>query len=305
MRSAPRSRPYARRVHRVMDYVRTHLADTLSLDDLARIAHFSPFHFHRIFKATTGQTLTAFVQRARLERATYLMKASPDRPLGSIALEVGFSAQSDFSRVFRRHFNMPPSAWDRKSRLHAPLTPDYDQALQHARASAPTPVARVVEHPACRLAYIRLRSPFQGDVLQTGYARLTAWLDGRGVDWRASQLLGLSWDNYETTPLDQVRFDLGFTVDSSILPHSKADDTADDEIGIHLFPSVRAVDVHCRGSLSLIALAWDYLYDEWLPNSLYEPDDMPGIKRFRTRPDELGWDIWDVDCSIALRPIQP
>ena len=83
-----------------MDYVRRNLDSDLSLDELAKVAYFSPYHFHRIFKATTGETLVQFTQRARLERAAYLMKASPERELGSIALEVGFSAQSDFSRVF-------------------------------------------------------------------------------------------------------------------------------------------------------------------------------------------------------------
>ena len=82
------------------------------------------------------------------------------------------------------------------------------------------------------------------------------WLEERGVDWRQSQLLGLSWDNYETTPLEQVRYDFGFAVPDSI--------EAEGEIGIHELPAVRSVDVHCRGDLSLIARAWDYLYDEWV-----------------------------------------
>lgn len=78
---------YSRRVNRVVDYVRNHLDQDLSLETLARVAHFSPYHFHRIFKTTTGETLVQFSQRARLERAAYLMKASPERELGSIALE--------------------------------------------------------------------------------------------------------------------------------------------------------------------------------------------------------------------------
>ncbi len=288
---------YARRVHRVMDYVRNHLNDDLSLDTLARVAHFSPFHFHRVFKAQTGQTLTAFTQRARLERAAYLMKSSPERQLGSIALEVGFSAQSDFSRVFRRHYGVAPSSWDRASRLDPQhVTPDFEQDLRLARASGPAMQAYIVSHPACRLAYVRLQTPFLGQVLREGYQRLTAWLEARAVDWRQCSLLGLSWDNYETTPLDQVRFDFGFVVPDRI--------TAEGEIGIQELPSVRAADVHVQGPLVRIALAWEYLFEEWLPTSSYEPTDLPGIKRFRRRPDELGWDQWDLDCSIAIRPAQ-
>ena len=294
---------YDRRVHRVMDHVRRHLDSALSLDELAQVAHFSPYHFHRIFKATTGETLTRFTQRARLERACYLMKASPERELGSIALEVGFSAQSDFSRVFKRRYGIPPSAWDRASRLddaglagHGELD-DFEAALRRARAEGPEPQVRLVTHEACRLAYIRMRTPFLGPVLREGYDRLLQWLQARDVDWRQCRLLGLSWDHFETTPIDQVHFDFGFAVGADI--------EADGEVGIHEFPAVQAADVHCYGPLSRIAVAWDHLYNEWLPGSRFEPEDMPAIKRFRQRPDELGWQQWDLDCSIAVRPVRP
>ena len=59
---------YEKRVNRVIDYVREHLADELSLAQLARVAAFSPFHFHRVFTAITGETLFAFIQRVRAQR---------------------------------------------------------------------------------------------------------------------------------------------------------------------------------------------------------------------------------------------
>ena len=83
------------------------------------MASFSPHHFHRVFRAVTGQTLNVFTQRARLERAAYLMKSSPERSLASIALDAGFSAHSDFTRVFKQHYGVAPSRWDRRSRLDA------------------------------------------------------------------------------------------------------------------------------------------------------------------------------------------
>src|SRR5688500_11577282 len=60
---------YQMRVNRVIDHIRAHLGDTLTLADLAGVAAFSPFHFHRVFKAATGETLFGFIQRVRLERA--------------------------------------------------------------------------------------------------------------------------------------------------------------------------------------------------------------------------------------------
>jgi AraC-like DNA-binding protein len=62
-------REYERRVYRVMDYVQAHLDEDLTLEKLAGVAAFSPFHFHRVFASITGETLSDFIRRVRLERA--------------------------------------------------------------------------------------------------------------------------------------------------------------------------------------------------------------------------------------------
>lgn len=294
---------YTQRINRVIDHARRHFKEELDLATLAAVAAFSPHHFHRIFRATTGETPTAFVQRIRLERAAFLMMSAPKRSLTSIAHEVGFSEQSAFTRVFRQHYDVAPSAWDRRSRLAPaasqspdPSTEAYAEAVRAARAEGPFE-ARIVDHAPCRMAYLRLPTPFFGEVLWNGYERILEWLDAHDVAWREQQLIGLSWDNHETTPIDQVRFDIGFTVSDEVEPEG--------EVSIQHLPAVRAVDVRCQGPLARIAAAWDFLYEDWFPQSNYEPADLPGIKRFRRRPDELGWENYDLDCSIAIRPLRP
>jgi AraC-like DNA-binding protein len=70
---------YDRRVNRVIDHIRRHLAEELSLAELARVAVFSPFHFARVFKAATGETLFGFIQRLRIERAATALVNRPIR----------------------------------------------------------------------------------------------------------------------------------------------------------------------------------------------------------------------------------
>ena len=281
-----------------MDYVRDHLDGDLTLRTLAGVANFSPFHFHRIFGAVAGETLAAFVRRARLERAAYLMKASPNRTLTSIALGLGFNSVADFSRAFSREYGSPPSAWDRRSRLDSQVI--AESLANHRNANPvqiPLETVRIVEHDSCRVAYVRMQTYFIGAEMQTGYSALTEWLERRDVDWRAANMIGMSWDHYELTPLDQIHYDLGFTVPQHV--------EGDNDIGTYDLPALRAAEVHCQGDLKRISEAWDFLYDQWLPGSSYEPDDLPATKRFRRRPDEIGWDKWDLDCSIAIRRATP
>ncbi|MCK4221952.1 MAG: helix-turn-helix transcriptional regulator, partial [Dehalococcoidia bacterium] len=69
-----RSRKYLReeyvsRINRVIDHIGANMDTDLSLENLARVAGFSPFHFHRIFGGMVGETLSQFIQRIRIEKA--------------------------------------------------------------------------------------------------------------------------------------------------------------------------------------------------------------------------------------------
>jgi AraC family transcriptional regulator len=92
---------YVARVNRAIDYITANLDRRLRLEDVARAACFSPYHFHRIFRALMGETLAAFVKRVRLERAVYLLSHRDGARLTDVALACGFSSSSDFSRSFR------------------------------------------------------------------------------------------------------------------------------------------------------------------------------------------------------------
>ena len=75
--SPAESRPiYIERVNAVIDYIETHLADDLSLAALAAVAHFSPYHFHRVFSTLVGETLSRFISRLRIERAATLLTST-------------------------------------------------------------------------------------------------------------------------------------------------------------------------------------------------------------------------------------
>src|SRR5450631_1295715 len=103
---------YVERVNRAIDHVVSNLAQPLRLEEVSKAAGFSPFHFHRVFKAFLGETLNQFVKRQRLERALFLMSHAPQRSLTDLALDCGFSSSSDFSRSFKQHYGLPPSVFD-------------------------------------------------------------------------------------------------------------------------------------------------------------------------------------------------
>lgn len=119
MQTPPRAE-YIARINRVMDYIDEHLGGPLTLDELAGIAAFSPFHFHRIFAALVGETPGQYVRRLRLERAAQQLVAAPRKPITSVALDCGFSGSAPFARAFKESFGMSASEWRRTGGCRMP-----------------------------------------------------------------------------------------------------------------------------------------------------------------------------------------
>lgn len=97
-------------LRQVMDFVRTHLGQDLSLEALAQQTGFSPYHFTRLFRQTTGESPHQFVLRQRIERAQHLLNET-DLPLVRVALESGFANQSHLTQTFKRFLGLTPRAY--------------------------------------------------------------------------------------------------------------------------------------------------------------------------------------------------
>lgn len=63
------SEDYVKRILKVLIYIEDHVEEEMTLDELAKVACLSPFHFHRLFQAIVGETLYKYAKRLRLEKA--------------------------------------------------------------------------------------------------------------------------------------------------------------------------------------------------------------------------------------------
>lgn len=96
-------------IEAIKHYACRHLQDRLTLTELARVAGYSPFHFHRMFLRIEGITPKKFVLQKRLECACSLLDAG--HSVTSAALDAGFSDSSQFARAFKLHFKRSPKHW--------------------------------------------------------------------------------------------------------------------------------------------------------------------------------------------------
>lgn len=278
---------YRARVNQAIDHVTRHLAEPLRLDDVAKAASFSPFHFHRIFKAELGETLNDFVKRVRLERAVQVMARRPEASLTDIALACGFSSSSDFSRTFKARYGVAPRAFD---------VDEHRETMKQA-AGFPAPATgasfevTLVTLPPRRVAYLRVLDPYRGGVPKA-CAALVSWATARGLE--RNQWLGYQWEDPEVVPLDQCRYDVAVVVPDEVV--------ASDEVTIGALPELRVAEIAVEGDISLELAAFEFLYRQWLPESGYVPDHQPCFEAWNGLPYQQGMERFSLRVQLPVVP---
>ena len=283
-------REYERRVNRVMDHVQAHLAEELTLERLAAVAAFSPFHFHRVFAGVTGETLSDYIRRIRLERSASSLVMLPETSVLEIALRCGFSSAASFARAFKGHFGMSATQWRdggarrwgeskrRKadSKLGKALgkagKASREQKRHHASVrndGADMPV-EIRKMPPCRVAYMRHVGPYGVDggigLLWKSFER---WIKARGLRRSGTQTIGIGHDAPRIVEADKLRYDACLVVD--------ADFKADRFVNTADLPGGTYAVVPFEGTPPEISTAWERLF-AWLPGSGYQPDERPCLE---------------------------
>ncbi|MBE9064599.1 AraC family transcriptional regulator [cf. Phormidesmis sp. LEGE 11477] len=97
-------------LRQAIDYIRAHLAENLSLDTMSTEVGMSRFYFCRLFKQSTGITPYQYLIKCRVEKAKLLLRRRKSS-IADVALEVGFSNQSHFTKHFKRLIGITPKTY--------------------------------------------------------------------------------------------------------------------------------------------------------------------------------------------------
>jgi AraC family transcriptional regulator len=292
---------YRERILRVLIHIQGHLDEALILDDLARIAHFSPYHFHRVFSGMVGESVMEHIRRLRLERAALRLKLT-DEPITRLAFEAGYETHEAFTRAFRAMFGESPSGFRQIHRsVPYPKAPSEvhftaDGGLDHfnpAVTGEPEMEARVEKIQPFLVAFVRHVGPY--NEVGTAWGRLCAWAGPRGLLGPDSTFIGLCHDDPEVTPPDKVRYDACIRVDETF--------QAEGEVGVQTVAGGDyAVTTH-RGPYDRLGQTYARLCGQWLPEHGREPRSAPSFEVYRnnpqtTPPEEL---LTDVHVPVEVR----
>jgi len=183
---------YRARIERVIRALSDEPEAPHTLDQLARIAHFSPFHFHRIYRAMVGESVIETARRLRLARAALLL-ATTDSPVTEVAMDSGYESVQTFSRAFRNLTNVSPREF-------------RDRGMQLAQlVVGPLPIKRggsnmqveIVERSPIKAWTMRLRGAMTPENFKDTYTRLWQWQIDHGIAGRTREAIGIFYGDSE------------------------------------------------------------------------------------------------------------
>lgn len=126
-RRPPALQPH--KLERVLALIEDRLAEPIQVRELAAAVHMSPFHFARMFKASTGRPPHDYITLQRMERAKRLLAAT-DAPLVQVATLAGYQTQAHFTGVFHRRVGVTPRVYRLGTRVPPPASPPPMRAPQ-------------------------------------------------------------------------------------------------------------------------------------------------------------------------------
>lgn len=293
---------YKSRINKVIDYVNNNLDKSISLDELASVAFFSPFHFHRIFVAVTGETVNHFTNRIRLEKTARLLKFS-EKSISEIAIECGFSSNATLSRLFKQYFGIPPSEYRnnteiKNSKIRKALFPvnQYHYPIADEELVNKFPV-EIRELPRRRIAYLRVLDSFREGVVLNAFENIIQWAKKMDL-FHSETIFGMSMDDPMVTPKEKYRYEVCITIPEKL----KID--SENFIETTTLPKCKYAVASVSGDFNLVATLINYLFNNWLLNSSFEPEHQHSLEIFLDKKNICNWNHFELEICIPVKPLQ-
>ena len=275
---------YQCRINRVLDYIERNIEKNFTLNELAEVSGFSPYHFSRVFGGVMGEALFSYIRRLKLEKAKIWLAAVPQKSITDIALDFGFNDSSDFARSFRRAYSVSASRYRKQSNQsqEKEIVKRYNEEKSSNRSEImdleyQVEVKSVDAMDTIYLrhigSYVELAKKFQrmiGKLLS--YGQKNKWLNTETL------LLAVYHDNPSITDDENRRTSVCLTVPKGI--------KAEGEFGQMTLPAGKyAIGHFALDDAEQAARAWEIMFGQWLPKSGYQPDDRPVFEAYLNDPN--------------------
>lgn len=279
---------YIDKISKVIDFIEDNIESKLRLDELASVAMFSKFHFHRIFKIVTGENLNEFIKRLKMIKAYRLLQIDKAITVKELAYSLGYNSIANFSRDFKEFYGLTPTE-AKSSENHQEI-----RVMGNNSNNLNISYKGIEKIPDVYVLYKKITTGYCNETIPQEFQTLHKLaLDN---NFNIKQFIGVGYDDPDYTPANKCKYDACIVVNQNEIPKHVVCNAKTIKGG--LFAVFNFV-----GYKNDIFPAWDYIFKEWLLNSNYVPADRPHLEMY-LYSEQYESGIFNVNLCLPIKSIK-
>lgn len=191
---------YVKSIYKVIFYIEQNYNENLSLEELSKVAGFSKYHFHRIFKSIVGESLSEYIRRVRL--SSTVSKFKTNLSITQIAQTSGYETNASFTKAFKKHFGITPKQFGKKAKKRR-----GDKMLE----------PKIVNIDPIDVLYVRKTGHYMNSA-DEAWKAIVAFVTENELFEKAVTRYGISHDNPKVIEEHNLRYDACLELSESINP---------------------------------------------------------------------------------------
>ncbi|AZJ31160.1 transcriptional regulator, AraC family [Tenacibaculum mesophilum] len=293
------------RISNAIDFIERNLDNKLVLEEIAEKAYFSPYHFHRLFKAVTKETVNDFITRKRVEKSASFLLNKKNKTVTEVSEIVGFVTLSSFSRAFKKFYGMSPAEFKKESpskyskickteSKNGKIETQFEQYicnintnLKWMQMKAKTEVKKM---PTLKVAYLTHQGKM--DAVENAYHKLMEWAYPKGLMQQENlRMLTVYHDSPKITDEDKIRMSVCLTLNSEV--------KTEGEVSVKEIPELKCIVSRLEITPSEFQQAWESSF-VWMSEHGFKKADQDPYEIFYNNPNEHPEGKCIVDICIPV-----
>ncbi|WP_428025927.1 AraC family transcriptional regulator [Arcobacter sp.] len=255
MKKPDTNNEHRQRINEVQYHIYKYLSMKLTIEDLAKISSYSPYHFQRIFKEITGKSVTNYIKDLRLYCAANLLIFNPTSSITNIAYNCGFKSSATFSNEFKKAYNYSPNEWRKEK--HKNHTPKEYELKERKIDFSKIEIKKI---PETSIAYMR-HMGFD-KTIKKGWQKFLYLLEEE-FDIKNPTMLAVHHSNPNITALEDYRY-----IACVDLEGKKIEPKGD--IGLCSIKGGLYATIRFQGICEDVLTLYQKMYYQWIPSSEFE-----------------------------------
>ncbi|WP_405562335.1 GyrI-like domain-containing protein [Polaribacter sp. Asnod6-C07] len=285
-------------------YVEENLDKKLTLEKVAQKAYFSPFHFHRLFKVVTNETLQNFINRKRIEKAASFLLHQKDKTVTEISELIGYSNLSSFSKSFKKFYGISPTKFkeitpnkfskiskteSKKGQIKISLEQyicNINNALNWLKMNTKPEIKKT---PRLDLAYISHKGKI--DAIGSVYNKLVKWATPKGLINEQTRMVTIYHDSPKITDPNNLRMSACIVLNDPI--------DLDDSVNLRILSPTKCIVSRFEITPFQFQQAWESSF-VWMSENGYKKADNDPFEIYYNNAAEHPENKFIVDFCIPI-----